>query len=228
MTPLRVRYQTIEFGHTDIHLRTLRDNQQYADVDGIALRLGISSATWPLFGIVWASGTVLAHLMAEHEIDGLRILEVGCGIALASLVLNQRHANITATDYHPEAGNFLRENVTLNHGSAIPFVRTGWEDEATELGVFDLIIGSDILYERDHAGQIAAMMLRHARPDAELLITDPGRGNSGPFTRAMAAQGYTVTEQRSRFDEKDVAPFRGRLLSYQRDTSIPVLKEPVH
>ena len=44
----------------------------------------------------------------------------------------------------------------------------------------------------------------------------------------MAAQGYTVTEQRSRFDEKDVAPFRGRLLSYQRDTSIPVLKEPVH
>ena len=66
MTPLRVRYQTIEFGHTDIHLRTLRDNQQYADEDGIALRLGISPATWPLFGIVWASGTVLAHLMAEH------------------------------------------------------------------------------------------------------------------------------------------------------------------
>ena len=99
---------------------------------------------------------------------------------------------------------------------------------AEAMSRFDLIIGSDILYERDHALQIAAMMLRHARPDAELLITDPGRGNSGPFTRAMAAQGYTVTEQRSRFDEKDVAPFRGRLLSYQRDTSIPVLKEPVH
>ena len=62
MKPLRVRYQTLEFAHTDIHLRTLRDNQEYADVDGIALELGISSATWPLFGIVWASGTVLAHL----------------------------------------------------------------------------------------------------------------------------------------------------------------------
>lgn len=36
--------------------------------------------------------------------------------------------------------------MTLNHGSAIPFVRTGWEDEATELGVFDLIIGNDLLY----------------------------------------------------------------------------------
>lgn len=104
MTPLRVRYQTIEFGLTDIHLRTLRGQPAICRCGWCALRLGISSATWPLFGIVWASGTVLAHLMAEQEIDGLRILEVGCGIALASLVLNQRHANITATDYHPEAG----------------------------------------------------------------------------------------------------------------------------
>ena len=72
------------------------------------------------------------------------------------------------------------------------------------------------------------MMLRHARPTAELLITDPGRGNSGPFTRAMAAQGYAVTEQRSRFDEKDLPPFRGRLLSYRRDPSRPILTEALH
>lgn len=45
MTQFRVRYQTLEFAHTDIHLRTLRDNQEYADADGIALSLGISSAT---------------------------------------------------------------------------------------------------------------------------------------------------------------------------------------
>lgn len=42
---------------------------------------------------VWRdlSGEVLAHLMFEHEIDGLKILEVGCGIGLASLVLNHRY-----------------------------------------------------------------------------------------------------------------------------------------
>ena len=53
-------------------------------------------------------------------------------------------------------------------------------------------------------------------PTAEVLITDPGRGNSGPFTRALATQGYTVSEERSRFDARDVAPFRGRLLHYRR------------
>jgi hypothetical protein len=36
----------------------------------------------------------------------------------------------------------------------------------------------------------------------------------------MAAQGFGVTEKRSRFDEKDSEPFRGRLLSYRRGTPI--------
>lgn len=216
MTPLRVRYQTIEFGHTDIHLRTLRDNQQYADVDGIALRLGISSATWPLFGIVWASGTVLAHLMAEQEIDGLRILEVGCGIALASLVLNQRHANITATDYHPEAGNFLRENVTLNHGSAIPFVRTGWEDEATELGVFDLIIGSDLLYERSHVNILSCFIEQHAAPHCQVILVDPGRGHHACFSKKMVTLGYSHRQHKPEHTDYLTLPFKGQVLRYQR------------
>ena len=36
-----------------------------------------------------------------------RILEVGCGIGLSSLILNRLNADITATDYHPEAEKFL-------------------------------------------------------------------------------------------------------------------------
>ena len=40
--------------------------------------------------------------MFEFEIAGKRILEVGCGIGLASLVLNHRPGDITATDHHPQ------------------------------------------------------------------------------------------------------------------------------
>jgi len=45
MTAPRVRYQTIEFGDVDIHVRTLRDTLQFEDVDGEAEALGISSAS---------------------------------------------------------------------------------------------------------------------------------------------------------------------------------------
>ena len=55
MTTLRLRYQTIEFGKTDIHVCTLRNNQEFHDPDGVADALGISSATWPIFGVLWPS-----------------------------------------------------------------------------------------------------------------------------------------------------------------------------
>ncbi|MGH2510791.1 MAG: class I SAM-dependent methyltransferase, partial [Ktedonobacteraceae bacterium] len=113
MLPLRIRYQTLEFKSVDIHLRTLRDLQQFG-VDESTAGDQVPLASWPLFGVVWESGEVLAHFLADYDIEGKRVLEVGCGIGLASLVLNSRHADVTATDYNPEAQHFLEENVRLN------------------------------------------------------------------------------------------------------------------
>jgi predicted nicotinamide N-methyase len=216
MTALRFRYQTIEFGDVDIHVRSLRDNLQYSDAEGVAEKLGISSATWPLFGIVWASGEVLAHLVFEFDIQGKRILEVGCGIGLASLVLNHRRADITATDYHPEAENFLLENVELNKGKKIPFIRTGWGDKKSILGEFDLIIGSDLLYEKEHIKLLSGFLDQHARPVCEIIIVDPGRGNHAPFSKSMVKLGYSHTQRKP--DDVDYLdkPFKGQILRYQR------------
>lgn len=217
MPAVRLRYQTIEFDDDDIHLRTLRDVQQYADDTGIAEAHGISSANWGLFGVVWASGRVLAQLMREQIVDGKRVLEVGCGIGLASLVLNSRHADITATDHHPEAEAFLAENVRINRGRSIPFVRAGWADADCGLGRFDLVIGSDLLYEHAHVELLAAFIERHARPSCEVVMVDPGRGHHARFSRCMMTLGYAHTQQSA----VDVATpagllFRGQVLRYRR------------
>lgn len=218
MSTIRIRYQTIEFGELDIHLRTLRDRQQFSDPEGVAERLGISSATWPLFGVVWESSEVLAQLMVGFEIDGKRILEVGCGIGLASLVLNQRAADITATDHHPQAADFLQRNVTLNRGTAIPFVRTGWGDDDSSLGEFDLIIGSDLLYEAEHVELLAAFIDRHARSSCEVIIVDPGRGHHAKFSKRMIARGYAHSQHRPEPKVGRDRPFGGQVLRYRRGT----------
>jgi predicted nicotinamide N-methyase len=215
------RNLTVRLGGHAYLIRALSDKQQFADPNGAAERAGISSSLWSLFGQVWPAGRVLAEAMCTFDIAGKRILELGCGLGLSSLVLQRRRADIVASDHHPLAQSFLDHNAALNGLPAVAYHDLPWGVPDAKLGRFDLIIGSDILYERDHAAQLAAMMLRHAHPEAEVLITDPGRGNSNPFTRALAAQGYGVVEQRSRFDEKDVAPFRGRLLSYSRGATAP-------
>lgn len=217
MSPLRFRYQTIEFGNTDIHLRTLRDRQQYSDDEGIAAELGITSSNWPLFGVVWDSSKVLAHFMFDYEIKGKRILEVGCGMALSSLMLNQRHADITATDYHPEAEIFLAKNVILNEGEEIPFVRTGWADEKTSLGKFDVIIGSDLLYENEHIDLLSDFINQHSQVQCEVIIVDPGRGQHARFSKKMISLGYSHSQSKPENIDYLTKPFKGQLLRYQRN-----------
>lgn len=219
MSSLRLCYQTIEFGDSDIHLRTLRDKQQYSDDSGIASRFGITSSNWSLFGVVWDSSQVLANVMLDYEIEGKRILEVGCGIALSSLLLNQRHADITATDYHPEAGLFLAQNVMLNKGKAIPFVRTDWADKESKLGKFDVIIGSDLLYEIDHIELLSNFIYQHSQPRCEIIIIDPGRGQHARFSKKMVSLGYSHSQAKPGNTDYLQQPFKGQILRYQRNVN---------
>lgn len=220
MPALRLRYQTIEVGPLDIHLRTLRDNQQFHDPDGDAEAKGISSATWPLFGIVWPSGQVLANLMQEHDTENKRILEMGCGIGLTSLVLNKQLADITATDYHPEAENFLIENASLNEGETIAFECADWSDKENSLGLFDLIVGSDLLYEDEHIELVANFIQLHAKPACEVVIVDPGRGRKGKFSKAMIKNGFSYECYAPEETDYLIKPFKGHVLHFKRQQNI--------
>ncbi len=216
MSGYQTRQQTLRLGAHDYRIRSLSDRQQFADPDGHAERLGISSAQWCLFGQVWPAGRLLAEAMSRVDIAGKRILEIGCGLGLASLVLQRRGADIVASDMHPLAEPFLAYNAALNGLPAVAYRQLRWDTPLPTLGHFDLVIGSDILYERDHAALVAALLERHACATAEVILTDPGRGNSAPFTRALAAQGFTVSEERSAMNAADLPPYRGRLLHYRR------------
>ncbi|XPV69219.1 MAG: class I SAM-dependent methyltransferase [Halarcobacter sp.] len=218
MENIRVKYNTYEFGEIDIHLKTLRDKQEYSNKDVEQLsEYGISTATWSLFGVVWPSSKVLAHYMQDYDIENKRILEVGCGIALSSHLLNNRDADITATDYHPEVESFLNDNIELNNSKKIPFERTSWIDGDDKLGKFDLIIGSDILYERWHIDELSAFIEKHANDKCEMVIVDPGRGNHAKFTKAMALLGFTHIQFKAKGSEEYLPKvFKGQLIKYTR------------
>lgn len=221
MPQFRIRYKTIEIGNIDIHVRTLRDILQYFDVGGKAEKLGILSAAWPIFGVIWPSGEVLAHHMLTYNVEGKRILEVGCGIALASLVLNHRLADIWATDHHPEVETFLDKNVMLNNGKKIPFVRVGWDTIENDLGKFDLIIGSDLLYERDHVELLSEFIDHHANPFCDVVLVDPGRGHHAHFSKKMVRLGYSHVQVDPSHIEYLKHPFKGKILSYSRQQMKP-------
>lgn len=243
-------------GAQDMQIRSLLDRQQFFDPDGAALRLGISDAIWPLFGLLWPSGCELASHMAQQPvIAGQRILELGCGLGLASLVCHRMGADIMASDCHPLAGTFLLENLRLNDLPPMKYRAGHWGaresiagaahatahfDASAQVaalaqgmadgfvvpvadlpvhGRFDLIIGSDLLYERDQFARLPNYISEHASASAQIWIIDPDRGNRAAFSRQMADRGFGVTETRLDRPETAVqAGYKGRLLVYVRPT----------
>lgn len=212
-----VKFQRVGVGGgADLQIRSLLDKQQFYDPLGIALEAGISSATWPLFGLLWPSAQKLADMMQTWDLRGKRVLEVGCGLGLASLVIHRREGNITASDCHPLTEIFLKANVLLNDLPPMHYETGNWGRVNKGLGMFDLLIASDVLYERSHPAQLSGFIQEHAAEGAEVLIVDPNRGNRRVFHQGMAHLGFTVTELIMNEPLHDLSAYRGRLLHYKR------------
>lgn len=212
-----VKHQTVAVaGGPSLQVRSLLDRQQYYDPHGEAEAAGIFPSCWPLFGQVWPSAQKLADLMQGWELGTQRILEIGCGLGLASMVIHRRLGNITASDRHPLIQPFLQENLLLNQLPDLKYCIGNWGRKNPALGEYDLIIGSDVLYERSHPEQLAQFILLHAAPAAQILIIDPNRGNRSAFNRCMAESGFTLTETKIDAPLHDGTPYHGRLLHYRR------------
>jgi len=211
----RTKLETVQVSGAALHLCTLLGRNEYHDPDGSAERAGIPPAAWPLFGLLWPSGQVLAGLMANFELGSKRILEVGCGLALASLVVHRRGADITASDGHPLCAQFLEENLRINLLPAMKYQAANWSGLNPLLGRFDLIIGSDVLYDRAQPDLLSKFIDLHAQPQAEIVIVDPDRGNQASFSRKMDLLGYTHSRSRVLALPDGVA-YKGQVHRYRR------------
>jgi predicted nicotinamide N-methyase len=211
-----VKHQTFLLGTSDFRIRSLLDNLQYSDRDGTAEAAGISSSTWPLFGLVWPSARILADAMQTQDIAGKRVLEIGCGLALASLVIHRRLGDITASDRHPLAPAFLTENLRLNDLPVLRYEAGNWGRENPALGKFDLIIASDVLYERDHPEELSNFIDRHSNVPVIVIIVDPDRGNRSAFCKRMVALGFVMTVRRAARAQSTGEAFKGHVLTFSR------------
>jgi predicted nicotinamide N-methyase len=86
------------------------------------------------------------------------VLELGCGVGLPSVVALAGGAEVTATDHYAAALDFARYNARSNLGVEPETRLLDWHTPRVEgLGVFDLILAADVLYEQRNIPALAAL-----------------------------------------------------------------------
>ncbi len=130
-----------------------------------------------------------------------------------------RQQNISATDRHPDAHAFLDFNAELNDLPLIPYERSSWGHADSSLGRFDLIIGSDLLYEKSNIELLSQFLVAHTEHKCEIVLIDPGRGLFAQFGKRMQELGFRCSD-RIKVKQLDLPgcpdAYKGSLLRYER------------
>ncbi|HLD99628.1 MAG TPA: methyltransferase domain-containing protein [Bdellovibrionota bacterium] len=189
----------IQIAGIDLRIECLKDLEQTIDQLFDVLQAGgdpsLLEEFCPYFGVIWPSALALAEAVAERDslIRGSEVLEIGCGLAIPSLVASRLGARVTATDFHPLVSEFLNRNVALNQIRNLNYLRIDWRNETkqAELPQYPWVIASDVLYERQHPELVARAMHSHLSPGGTAIIADPARPYLQSFVQEAEKLGFT-------------------------------------
>jgi predicted nicotinamide N-methyase len=149
----------------------------------------------PYWADVWPSALGLATRVATERGNGRRLLELGCAVGFVACLAAKVGFEVTATDYYVEACEFTRLNAYRN-GLTIP--ATGvvdWREYPADLHDFDVVIASDVLYEKPYCDLVATCFTRSLALDGLGLLTDPQRTLAEGFPAAVERAGLRVAHR---------------------------------
>ncbi len=153
----------------------------------------------PLFGYLWPAAVGLAAYLQDGKISvqGQRVLEIGCGLALPSLLCSRLGAFVETMDHHPDVAALISRNCQRNRLPALPFHLTSFQNTKTILGPFDVIIGSDILYDPQSYPRLEQFIVQQAAQRCRIIIADPGRYAASKFGTLLKQKGlYALDKQK--------------------------------
>jgi len=133
----------------------------------------------PYWAELWPSALALSEAVRTRALEGLRVLELGCGLGLPSIVAALGGAHVVASDWSPEALEVTAANATRN-GAELETALVSWSDPGPLVGAapWDLVLAADLLYERRNVDQLLSLL---PRLGGEILLCEPGRPPAARF-----------------------------------------------
>jgi predicted nicotinamide N-methyase len=145
----------------------------------------------PYWVETWDSSVVLADELAGRDLAGVRLLDLGCGLGLTGTVAAAKGACVTMVDAAAPALLFARLN-SWPWRQRVCVRRLDWRRDRLAGQYFPLIVGADILYDRDDWPFQEAFWRAHLADGGAVLLGDPGRSTGLAFPDWLTPRGWNI------------------------------------
>ncbi len=146
----------------------------------------------PFWATTWRAARGLDLYLANIELAGRNVLEVGCGTGHAGIAAAIRGARVTLTDGVADPLQLVRRSLRRAElVCEVGVLRLGI-DELPER--FDYILGSDVTYLRELWPQLLTTAATHLKPGGKLLLSDPHRIIANEFRDWLGDQPIAYHE----------------------------------
>jgi predicted nicotinamide N-methyase len=184
----------------DISVRRVGDSYYVCPADWEQLRHeeGGAGRPVPYWARPWPSGIALAAaLKSDPPRAGAKVLELGCGLALPSVVAAQAGARVLATDGATDAVAFAAHVLAINEVDG-EVACADWSEQGEELvarGPWDLVLAADVLYTSANVEVALRLFPRLVAPTGMLRLADPNRAGAQGFLNSALASFHLATQR---------------------------------
>ena len=182
----RTATRTVQIGGRDIELLSPANADDLISEDDYVL-----DERLPYWADLWPSAQILAREVRTMRLGGQRVLELGCGLGIVAVAAVLAGGEVTATDYYDDAILFARLNVVEATGRTIATRMVNWVEMPPDLGKFDVVLASDVLYEHRYAALVAGAITATLVRGGEAIVADPGRIALDEFLEECSDRGLT-------------------------------------
>ncbi len=193
-----------------------------ADPDGMLLDAcrrqdaGEAGVIDPFWATTWRAADGLDRFLQTRDLNGMRVLELGCGTGRAGLAAALQGADVTLTDGVNDPLLLVRLT-TLPIRDRCRIRRLRFAVDQLAEPAFPLILGSDITYSRDLWPKLDVCLRNHLADQGEVILSDPYRSICTEFASWIVKRKWHYEEHRIVLDDDPSRPIRVmRLMSRRR------------
>ncbi|MBW2203506.1 MAG: methyltransferase domain-containing protein [Deltaproteobacteria bacterium] len=177
---------------------------------------------FPLWSKIWEASIILSDYLSGMPVDSeKRFLEIGCGMGVVGVVASRFGHRVTMTEYNPDALSFAKANASAAKANASANLSAGdagleiteldWENPRLE-GLFDYIIGSEVIYKEKDYQSILKLFETFLKPSGEIILAEGVRKTSMEFFRQMSGL-FDITAKKKilRSNEEEIRVILARM-----------------